>query len=71
MWIGNPLFTSDWPEVDLRLGEGSPAIDAGSAEGAPDDDLAGHPRPVGAGYDMGAYEYRGSGVVLYLPMVIE
>ena len=69
--IGTPLFTSDWPEVDLHLGEGSPAIDAGSAEGAPDDDLAGHPRPVGAGYDMGAYEYRGSGVVLYLPMVIE
>jgi hypothetical protein len=45
---------------DYRLSEGSPCIDTGTANGAPDYDLDGNPRPYGAGYDMGAYEYQGS-----------
>jgi hypothetical protein len=38
----------------------SPAVDAGDCEGAPADDLEGHPRPMRAGCDMGPFE-RGSG----------
>lgn len=50
-----PLFV-DLEGGDLRLQEGSPAIDAGSADPAPDVDIAGAVRPCGAGVDLGAYE---------------
>ena len=36
----------------------SPAIDAGTASDAPPSDLDGTPRPVGAGFDIGAYELQ-------------
>ena len=49
-----PLFVSGWPEVDLHLQAGSPAVNAGSAEGAPGNDIEGRPRD--AQPDMGAYE---------------
>lgn len=44
-------------EPDLHLRHGSPAIDKGKVEGAPEKDLAGNSRPVGARVDVGAYEY--------------
>jgi parallel beta-helix repeat protein len=53
----------DYAQRDLRLREGCPAIDAGSAEAAPSTDAAGLPRPLDgdgdgeAGWDMGAHEY--------------
>jgi hypothetical protein len=50
----DPLFVSGWPEVNVHLRMGSPVADAGSAEGAPADDVAGHPRD--AVPDIGAYE---------------
>jgi len=49
----NPDFVSI---SNLHLQEGSPCIDTATAAGAPGIDIAGHPRPVGSGYDMGAYE---------------
>jgi hypothetical protein len=54
----DPLFEKDQPpgKPDFHLKAGSPAIDAGTADGAPDTDLDGNPRPSGKGYDMGAYE---------------
>ncbi len=52
----DPLFLS-WSSYDLRLRLGSPCIDAGTADGAPGEDLEGNPRPWGLCYDMGAYEY--------------
>jgi parallel beta-helix repeat protein len=40
----------------LELSTTSPAIDAGSAEGAPSTDVVGSARPQGASVDIGAYE---------------
>ncbi len=53
-----PLFV-DAANADFRLQSTSPAIDAGIASGAPATDFAGNARPVGAGYDIGAYEQQG------------
>jgi len=59
----NPLFVNqpnhnDAPTTDgdLHLQVCSPAINAGTSDDAPANDLDGAPRPFGAGYDMGAYE---------------
>ncbi len=50
----DPLFVGGWPQPDLRLQPGSPAINAGTAEGAPAEDVEGHARD--AQPDLGAYE---------------
>lgn len=42
--------------TDFHLSPTSPALDAGTASNAPASDLEGNPRPVGDGYDIGAYE---------------
>jgi len=47
----------DFEQFDLRLKEGSPAIDAGTSDLAPLTDIIGVSRPQGALYDIGAYEY--------------
>jgi hypothetical protein len=65
--VSNGAFTSDHNVTgdpgfvnpgagDFHLADGSKAIDTGSATGAPAFDLENHPRPAGAGYDIGAYE---------------
>jgi hypothetical protein len=41
---------------DYQLAPGSPAIDAGTPEGAPMTDIDGVVRPQGAGFDIGPYE---------------
>ena len=46
----DPLFIS---AADLHLQNGSPAINAGTATGAPGDDFDGDARPLGGGFDMG------------------
>ena len=52
--LDNVVGTED---DDLHLTTGSPCIDTGTSSGAPATDLEGNPRPQGAGYDMGAYEF--------------
>lgn len=52
----DPLFVAGWSEVDLHLRTNSPAVDHGDATDAPNDDLAGNPRPQGGAWDIGAYE---------------
>ncbi|RMG52508.1 MAG: right-handed parallel beta-helix repeat-containing protein [Acidobacteria bacterium] len=56
-FYGDPLFVRPaWGEEgNYHLQEGSPAIDAGSPEDAPADDLEGRPRDDRP--DIGAYEY--------------
>jgi hypothetical protein len=51
-------YFADFENLDLRLKQGSPAVNAGSEAGAPSVDILGNPRPQGEGYDIGAYEYR-------------
>jgi hypothetical protein len=42
---------------DYHLSSTSPAIDKGTATDAPATDLDGNPRPRGAGFDIGCYEF--------------
>ncbi|MCB9336498.1 MAG: right-handed parallel beta-helix repeat-containing protein [Lewinellaceae bacterium] len=71
----DPLFVGQPPvglgtTGDLQLQAASPAIDAGtSGTNIPDEDITGKPRPLGNGYDMGAYEYGipcSGGNILYV-----
>ena len=58
---GDPLY-NDTLAGDFALAAGSPAINAGVASALPigtSTDLAGKPRLVGPGIDMGAYERQG------------
>ncbi len=64
--IGDPKFV-DPLTGEYRLQFGSAAIDHGTNAGVYTD-LDGQPRPVGAGFDIGAYEYQ-SIKVLYLPLI--
>ena len=75
----DPMFVD--PNGDFRLAAGSPAIDAGSAV-AETIDLDGSTRNVGAGVDIGAYEYpsdrihvsrtgSGTGTVVSVPASID
>lgn len=65
---GDPLFVNV-AGADFHLQSNSPAIDKGSATGAPATDFDAQPRPTGAGFDIGADEYSlpsaGSGAVIY------
>ncbi len=52
---------ADPATFDLHVLETSAAVDNGTATNAPSEDYAGNPRPSGAGYDIGAYEYQFDG----------
>lgn len=57
LWGTDPKFVNA-AAGDFHLRAGSPAIDTGSAAGAPSVDLAGTSRPQGAGFDIGAFELK-------------
>ena len=58
----DPLFVDEFGE-DFHLQDDSPAIDTGISDGgnAPDHDLDAGDRPIGVGWDIGAYEFGSSG----------
>lgn len=61
-----PLFV-DLAGGSLRLQPGSPCLSAGNlAFAVGTTDLDGRPRIVGGGVDVGAYEYQGSGMSLFI-----
>jgi len=55
---GDPLFINPaWGITgNYKHGPGSPALNTGTSNGAPTDDLEHTARPQGTGYDKGAYE---------------
>jgi parallel beta-helix repeat protein len=55
VWGLNPLFV-DEAKGNYHLQVGSPCIDKGTDMGVTND-LDGNPRPLGSGYDIGAYEF--------------
>ena len=59
----DPKFTSA-SNGDVALQADSPAIDAGVVIGEVSHDFAGVSRPQGAGYDIGAYEYTATKLLL-------
>jgi predicted outer membrane repeat protein len=65
--IGDPRFV-DPADGDYHLRLSSPAIDHGVDAGVTTD-LDGHPRPIGAGFDIGAYEYQGAITHVFLPLM--
>jgi hypothetical protein len=59
--LGQPADNGG-PTLTMALLPGSPAIDAGTAVGAPATDQRGIARPQGPGVDIGAFEYQ------YIPL---
>jgi hypothetical protein len=59
---GDPMFAHPAFGIDgdYHLLPGSPAIDNGTSNGAPQTDIEGNSRPYGAGFDMGPYEMHPS-----------
>ena len=51
-----PDLVNESPDGDLHLNPGSPCVDSGSSQGAPDHDMDGEPRPGGQAVDIGADE---------------
>jgi hypothetical protein len=64
-----PAYAEAWLTYDYRLQDGSPAIDAGTPDGAPAGDIEGTLRD--ATPDMGAYEWVEGSYTIYLPLVIK
>ncbi len=68
LWNVNPLFV-DATNNDFHLQVWSPAIDSGIILAEVNDDFDGNPRPLGEGFDIGAYENPFMEVIT-LPIII-
>jgi hypothetical protein len=66
--VGPGLVDESIDSFDARLLEESPAVDAGTTEGAPADDFEGRARDVQP--DVGAYELWNVAGWLYLPAIV-
>lgn len=63
-----PQFVSSG--TDYHLQNTSPCIDVATSVGAPTVDLDNNPRPVGAGFDMGAFERQPYTNIDFCPIII-
>jgi MYXO-CTERM domain-containing protein len=61
--LGDPKFAGAWalPAGNLKVVQGSPAIDNGAAVTGCNTDFGGNARPAGTGWDIGAFEYGATG----------
>ena len=66
-FVGDPRFV-DPTQDDYHLASDSAAIDHGVDAGVYTD-LDGNPRPIGSGFDIGAYEYQGVLYRVFLPVL--
>jgi len=60
LWAKDPKFVS-LSNRDFHLQSSSPGIDAGASISQVTDDFDGKPRPQGAAWDTGSYEYAAAG----------
>ncbi len=63
LWQVDPMLVNP-SGGDFHLQPNSPAIDAGQSLASVVEDFDGNPRPEGAGYDIGAYEFAVSSKVV-------
>ena len=66
----NPIF-ADTGTLDYRLHYSSPCIDTGATIASITNDCIGSPRPIGSGYDMGAYELNTSPILNVIPLTVD
>jgi len=64
----NPAFV-ETALLDYRLTYVSPCINAGATLGTVTNDCIGTPRPLGGGWDIGAYEFFGEAIIQVSPPV--
>lgn len=64
----DPLFVTTGSDYHLQAS--SPCVNAATATGAPSNDLDGNPRPVGGGYDMGAFEQQAYTNIDFCPILV-
>jgi hypothetical protein len=69
LWGVDPLFVKPRAD-DFHLLSNSPAIDAGIMLDSVAKDFDGFPRPIGPGFDIGAYEYHLFRIDTY-PLVVQ
>jgi hypothetical protein len=65
-YVEGDSYFADAAGANFHLQACSPAINAGTAIGAPSDDFDGLPRPVDGLYDLGAFEYQNTGTTFSL-----
>ena len=66
----NPMFTVP-AALDYQLQMGSECIDNGMTIASITNDCIGNPRPVGTGYDMGAYELNTLPILNIIPTILD
>ena len=66
----NPMF-ADSGALDYQLQIGSECIDKGATIASITNDCIGNPRPMGLGYDMGAYELDTAPILNVVPLELD
>jgi len=65
----NPMFDNA-AALDFRLAIGSPCVDTGTVVNI-NHDCIGNPRPMGAGFDLGAYELDPAPIINVIPLEVD